>query len=145
MTDVIIYLLSKTPSGETDEFAQPINTESRSEVMATSEPVTRSEFYSAGEKGIRPEYEFTINPAEYHGEEELEFTNEFGITANYGIYRTYLRNDDELEVYCSRSSGLNPKPAPEPTPTPTPEPTPEPTPDPEPVDPVDPEEGGDET
>lgn len=139
MTDVIIYLLGSKPSGETDEFAQPINTESRSEVFATSEPVSRSEFYNAGEKGIRPEYLFVINPAEYSGEEVIEYTDEKGVTANYSIYRTYERSADEMELYCHLASGENEKPVP---PEPTPTPTPEPTPDPEPVDP---EEGGDET
>lgn len=105
MTDTMIYLIGQT-EGETDEFAQPIITETKTGVLATSVPVSRSEFYNAGQMGIRPEYEFIINPAEYSGEKIVELDS--GTRLN--IYRVYESSPDQLEVYCRLASGLNPKP-----------------------------------
>lgn len=106
MVDVVIYLIGETP-GALDQFLQPTVTETRRDVLATSVPVSRSEYYRAGEKGIRPEFEFEINPAEYHGETIVEYTDETGKTTRLRIYRTYEAGPDTLELYCSRAAGIN--------------------------------------
>ena len=120
--DTEIVLITKTPGSTLDSFLQPITTETRMPVLATDVPISRSEYYQAGENGIRPEFMFVINPIEYSGEEEVEVTFKNGLTRRFGIYRTYERNPDELEVYCKQATGLNEKPEPEPTPDPKPEP-----------------------
>lgn len=124
MTDAVLTLISFTGSAEHDEFLQPIEeTENRTEVLATSVPVSRSEFYSAGQLGILPDFEFEMNPAEYSGQKFAEvFDMETGITERCRIYRTYQRTPDVLEVYCQRAAGLDEQPEPEPTPEPTPDP-----------------------
>lgn len=119
MTDTVITLIGRTVS-DYDDFGQPIYTSSRTEIPATSVPVTRAAYYTAAQAGIELSYEFIINPVEYSGESLVEFDGK-----RLKVDRTYKRNEDELEVYCSNSSGLNEKPAPEPTPTPTPDPEPE--------------------
>lgn len=106
MVDVLIVLI-KQIAGELDEFNQPTVTETRTDVFAASVPVSRSEYYRAGEKGIRPEFEFEINPAEYHGETIVEYTDETGKTSRLRIYRTYEAGPDKLELYCSAAAGLN--------------------------------------
>ena len=118
MIDSVLYLIGKTASGQVDEFLQPIETDTRTEVFATSVPVTRTEFYKAGELGFKPEFEFLINPVEYHGETEAEYTDSFGITHYLRIYRTYPATPDQLELYCADAAGLDIRPAPTP---PTPE------------------------
>lgn len=138
--DMTIDLIMFGQSVELDDFLQPIEgAESRSEVFATSVPVSRSEFYAAGENGFRPDFEFEINPADYSGECVCEFIDpESGITERCRIYRTYRSDPDTLEIYCSRAAGLDervPEPEPEPTPDPEPEPEPEPTPEPNDTDP----------
>lgn len=107
MTDDFIYLIGKSETGATDRFLQPITETTRTGVLAASVPVSRSEFYNAGQNGIRPDYEFIISPAEYHGETEVEITDERGETVHLHVYRTYERSADELEIYCEQSAGLN--------------------------------------
>lgn len=113
--DTEIKLISTTGTGETDAFLQPITSETATPVLASAVPVPRSEFYGAGQLGFRPDYEFTINPAEYHGETIAEVTTETGTTERVRIYRTFLNSADELELYCSTGAGLvDPVPAPAP-------------------------------
>ena len=110
MFDCTLYLVAETPSGTVDAFLPPVTTETRTEVLAISVPVTRSEFYKAGELGIQPEFEFIIHPAEYSGEREIEYNGN-----RLRIYRTYERNPDELEIYCNYAEGQNQRPDPTPT------------------------------
>lgn len=107
--DTTIVLIKYGQEVELDDFLQPIEGEgTRTEVAATSVPVSRSEFYAAGELGFRPDFMFEINPAEYSGEEVAEvFDLETGKTENCRIYRTYRSDPDTLELYCSRAAGLN--------------------------------------
>lgn len=107
MVDSYITLISETDTGEKDAFLQPIKTEKRTSVLAADVPVSRTEYYKAGELGIKPEFEFVINPVEYHGETVAEVTDDAGNLIRVRIYRTYKRNADELEIYCSQSAGLN--------------------------------------
>lgn len=121
--DTMITLISHGQSVEYDDFLQPIpGQEIRAEVFATFVPVSRSEFYSAGEKGFRPDFIFEVNPAEYSGQADAEvYDLETGITEKCRIYRTYRSDPDTLELYMSRAAGLDETPDPEPTPDPDPE------------------------
>lgn len=102
MTDTEIILIGRTITG-TDKFGQPIYETTRTSVLATDVPVYRNEFYSAAQVGIEVEKEFIVNPAEYNGQTIVEI---------YGgrklkISRTYLRSEDELEIYCGSAPGIN--------------------------------------
>jgi len=105
MTDTEIKLISYSIDG-TDDLAQPIRTRHETSILAVEVPVSRSEFSAAGQAGILPMYEFLINPAEYHGEEEVEICR-FGETVCLRVYRTYEQSPDVLELYCQRAIGLN--------------------------------------
>lgn len=105
MTDCEIVLISKTVTG-TDALAQPVTTETRTSVLATEVPVSRSEFFAAGQIGIKPEYEFIVHPADYSGQTEIEITKD-GNTVRLKVYRTYESRPDELELYCEQAVGLN--------------------------------------
>jgi len=105
MHETEIKLISYVSTG-LDELAQPIETRQETSVLAIEVPVARSEFYSASQSGIRPEYEFIINPAEYAGQEEVEITvNNDSVCLD--VYRVYEVNPDQLEIYCRRAIGLN--------------------------------------
>lgn len=116
MIDSYIYLVKRSASGQTDEFAQPIETITETAVLATAVPVSRSEYYSAGQLGIMPEFEFVINPAEYSGESEIRIVHN-GVDMYLRVYRVYRRSADEIELYCARSAGMNTTPEPKPEPT----------------------------
>lgn len=105
MHETEIKLISYTMTG-LDELAQPVEERHGTSILAIEVPVARSEFYSASQSGILPEFEFIINPAEYSGEEEVEIMVN-GVALSLDVYRTYERSADELEIYCRRAAGLN--------------------------------------
>ena len=112
MTDTTIYLIGTSATG-TDDFAQPIKTETKTSVLATGVNVSQSEYFNAGQMGIRSEFEFDINPVEYSGEKIVELAEQIqGVPAGtrLEIYRRYEPSPDKLELYCRIASGLNPKP-----------------------------------
>lgn len=74
--------------------------EQYNEVYAEVDSVSRSEWFEAGKAGLRAEYRFTIFCADYHGEERVIYKG----TA-YGVYRTYHRTNDRIELYCERQVG----------------------------------------
>ena len=94
--------------------------------------VTRSEWSTAGEAGLRAEYQATIFGPDYNGEEAAELSLRGG-KQRFVIYRTYVGPNETLELYLGDRVGVTDYKPPEPPTPPTPEPpTPEPTPDPEP-------------
>jgi SPP1 family predicted phage head-tail adaptor len=75
----------------------------RREVMARVESAGRSEFFSAGQSGFKPEYRFTVFHGEYQGEDECEYEGTL-----YAIYRTYrVPGTDDLELYVRLKVGLS--------------------------------------
>lgn len=99
--ETLISLIAYTSNGS-DELAQPITTRVETPVLATRVSISRSEFFSAGQKGIQPEVEFIVNPIEYEGQEEVMDGD-----TKYSVYRTYQPSADELELYCQLAPGLN--------------------------------------
>lgn len=100
-TDTQITLIGRTVSSY-DKFGQPIYTETRTDILAESVPVSRSSYYLAGQIGVELAYEFVINPIEYTGQITVEFQGK-----KMNIERTYKRSEDEMEIYCSLAIGLN--------------------------------------
>lgn len=72
------------------------------EILARMSSVDRREFFSGGQAGMRPEYQFVIFFAEYQGEEICEYNGE-----RYAIYRTFhVPGTDALELYVQREVGV---------------------------------------
>lgn len=96
MDDVI--KLIKVTEGERDEYGNPELVRSSVEVFCRVESVSRAEFYQAAQTGLHPSYTFVLTHyMDYHGEQEIEYTDWMGETHRYDIIRTY-RRDDELEL-----------------------------------------------
>ena len=73
------------------------------EILARMDSIGRSEFYSAGEAGFRPDMRFTVFQAEYQGEGRLTWNGDA-----YAIYRTYqVPGTDDLELYVQREVGVH--------------------------------------
>ena len=73
------------------------------DIFARMDSVSRSEFYSGGQTGHRPELRFTIFHAEYQGEKKLRWNGDA-----YAIYRTYqVPGTDDLELYAERDVGVH--------------------------------------
>lgn len=64
------------------------------EVYAKKTSVSQSEFFTAGQNGLRPDCTFIIYAFEYSGEKNVAHD---GIV--YTIYRTYVAGDN-IELYC---------------------------------------------
>lgn len=101
MFDTTITFIARKIVGK-DARMKAIYEETRSETLCVSEPVSRSEFFAASQIGINPEALVIVSPVEYHGEKIAEYHGQ-----KMSIYRTYQRNDNELEIYLQQALGLN--------------------------------------
>lgn len=96
----VITLIKTTR--ERDDYGRWKATETTNDVYVQVDSITRSEFYEAGRNGLNPEYRFRMFFGDYDGESECVFHG-----LRYSIYRTYLRRNDELELYVERKGGSN--------------------------------------
>lgn len=99
MTDVIAYLIGKTIT--MNQLKQEIEVETRTEIYARKESISQSEFYKGGEAGLKPDFRLITAIIDYNGEREVELDSK-----KYGIYRTYERDQDYIELYCERKGGV---------------------------------------
>ena len=87
----------------TDSMGQKIYTESSKTVFATLTSVSRAEWVSysqSGRQGLVPAYVAEVFMGDYEGESIAEYD---GI--KYGIYRTYERDDEMIELYLEKKAG----------------------------------------
>lgn len=96
----VITLVSVTQ--EQDAFGVWQKVKIEREIFCYVNSVSRAEFFDGGRNGLNPEYTFTIFADDYNGEETLIYKGKA-----YGIYRTYHRNGDNLELYAERKGGAN--------------------------------------
>lgn len=99
MTDVIAYLLGKTIT--MNQLKQEVEVDTRTEIFAKKESISQSEFYKGGEAGLKPDFRLITAIIDYNGEREVELDDK-----KYGIYRTYERDQDYIELYCERKGGV---------------------------------------
>lgn len=85
----------------TDTIGQKIPTESERTVYCALRSVTRQEWKDAGEMGFKPAYTATMFVYDYEGEAIAELNGK-----RYGIYRTYLTTNDQIELYLEEKAGV---------------------------------------
>lgn len=107
----VLTLVSATYAA--DEIGQCVPTETTRTVFCNVRSVSRAEFFAGGEAGLRPSYVAAVFRYDYEGEQVAELDG-----VRYSIYRTYVRQDELVELYLEPRKGTE-KPAPTPTP-PTP-------------------------
>jgi len=98
---VTLDLISKTYT--TDSMGQLIPTEKATTVFATITSISRAEWVSyqqSGRQGLVPSYVATVFAGDYNGEEIAEYNGK-----RYGIYRTYERDDEQVELYLEKKAG----------------------------------------
>lgn len=93
-----ISLISKTYT--TDSVGNPVATTSKNDVFAVKSSINQSEFYDAGQAGLKPYACFAVRLWDYKGEDELEENGK-----PYTIYRTYNRIDGRIELYATERKG----------------------------------------
>ena len=97
--DDVITLIEETYTK--DSIGQEIATETRTDIWARITSVSRAEFYSGGQAGLRPDIVAETARINYSGEKIAEWNSK-----RYSIYRTYFREDsDSIELYLEPKTG----------------------------------------
>ena len=92
----VIQLITETASAH---GVHESITETAREVMCTVKSVSRSEYYNALNAGINPTYVFYLTLSDdYQGERVVRYK---GI--KYRVVRTYMTDDDGIEITVERS------------------------------------------
>ena len=85
-------------------MGQKVYTTKERTVFATLTSISRAEWVSysqAGRQGLVPAYVATVFMGDYEGENECVYDGK-----TYGIYRTYERDDEQVELYLEKKAGL---------------------------------------
>lgn len=95
---------------EVDELGQRVPKRLPRQIYCKVTSVTGSEWASAGQNGIRPEYRVIIFRHDYCGEETVNiggFIDGCEVIGgmDYTVYRTYYRDTDEMELYLEKRAG----------------------------------------
>ena len=73
----------------------------RTTILCRERSVRASEFYAAGQAGLRPEVVLVVHRFEYDGQSEVEYQGR-----KLQVLRTYATGTEEIELVCGgRSSG----------------------------------------
>lgn len=83
-----------------DSIGQYVPTESARYVYGTKKPITRTEWNTAGQRGLKPEFMVSMFTYDYQYEDIAEVEGK-----RYGIYRTYT-NGDTIELYMEKKEGV---------------------------------------
>lgn len=83
-----------------DSIGQMIPTESDKSVFAIVRSASQSEFFNAGEAGLKPDKVFDVLMTEYEGQMRVKHEGEV-----YSVYRTYIRDDGRIELYTEKRVG----------------------------------------
>lgn len=83
-----------------NEFGVMEKTTTRYKVFVNVASVTGQEWFEGGRNGLNPQFRFTLFSHDYHDEKVIEYQG-----VQYTIYRTYLRNVDEIELYVEKRKG----------------------------------------
>jgi SPP1 family predicted phage head-tail adaptor len=99
LRDDIAYLISATITE--DDIGNQIEQETKKEVFCTVESITQSEYFQASQSGLKPQLKLTMSEFDYSGETLVEYNSK-----RYSVYRTFLRNDEHIELYFRVKAGV---------------------------------------
>ena len=95
-----IYLISETK--QQNGIKEWKSVETKRKVFANVKSVTSTEFFSAGQIGLSPEYRFTMFGPDYAGERIVEYNG-----VRYAVYRVYQATTDTMELYVQKEVGVS--------------------------------------
>lgn len=75
--------------------------ETTRDVYCNVSSVSGVEWMDAGKIGINAQYKITVFEYDYEGEEIAELNG-----VRYGIYRTYIGKNENLELYLEKKAGV---------------------------------------
>jgi len=94
----VIHLVTLTSTSSQDEYGGVVEKEHPRTIFANKKSARQSEFYQAMAVGLKPDIVFEIRNIDYEDEPRIQYE---GIT--FYIIRTFSKNDEILELICSRS------------------------------------------
>lgn len=97
----VINLIGEKKEGR-DKYGRRITKRTEKQVFVQVDSISMNEFYEAGRNGLNPQYRFRMFAGDYEGERICEYKGN-----PYAIYRTFMRDDDTLELYVERQGGTN--------------------------------------
>lgn len=95
-----IYLISETK--QQNGIKEWNAVETKRKVFANVKSVTSTEFFSAGQIGLSPEFRFTMFGPDYAGERIVEYNG-----VRYAVYRVYQATTDTMELYVQKEVGVS--------------------------------------
>lgn len=98
--DDICFLMSSTII--VDEILQEIEVTLPELVYCATSSIGQREFSITMQAGLKAERTIIIDNDEYDGQKELEYNRKL-----YAIYRTFVRDDGDIELYCEVRTGGN--------------------------------------
>ena len=94
--------LIATPQTQDDSGVWRSGEETARTVFANVKSASAKEFFEGGRNGLNPQFVFTMFRYDYKGESVVEYGG-----ARYGVYRTYVKGTDTIELYAERKGGVN--------------------------------------
>lgn len=98
MNDILFFPIVTTIE---DELGQRREVETyTNQVFCEKRPIAQTEFFSAGQSGIKPSRLLVVSIFDYSNQEKLKYDGKV-----YSVYRIYERPDEKVELYCEVRSG----------------------------------------
>ncbi|MBJ8027759.1 phage head closure protein [Bacillus cereus group sp. N21] len=98
MNDILLFPVVTTIEDELGQ-KEEIKTFSR-QVFCEKKSVPQSEFFQAGQSGIKASCVLLVHTFDYQDERKVKYHSK-----EYSIYRTYERDDERIELYCEVKAG----------------------------------------
>ncbi|MBD5798407.1 phage head-tail adapter protein [Bacillus pseudomycoides] len=98
MNDILLFPVVTTIEDDLGQ-KEEIETFSR-QVFCEKKSVPQSEFFQAGQSGIKASCVLIVHLLDYQEEQKVKYREK-----EYSIYRTYERNDEKVELYCEVKAG----------------------------------------
>ena len=93
MNDILFFPIVKITKDELGQIEE--NEDYKRVVFCQKKSVPQSEFFNAGQSGIKAECVLVVNSLDFKNEKRVKFKNTI-----FDIYREYERKDERTELYC---------------------------------------------
>ena len=97
--DVCFFMTTTTTL---DDLLQEIEIQTPEMVYCATSSIGQREFSATMQNGLKAQLTIIINHDEYDGQREVEYNR-----VMYSIYRTFVRDDGDIELYCEVRVGGN--------------------------------------
>jgi SPP1 family predicted phage head-tail adaptor len=98
MNDILFFPIVTTVEDDLGQRKEYENYSNR--VFCEKRPIAQTEFYQAGQAGIKPSRLLVVSVFDYSNQEKLMYNGK-----EYSVYRIYERTDDKVELYCEVRAG----------------------------------------